>query len=124
TDTFTFAATDGAVTSTPATVTITVNSVNDAPTVIDQTPDMDEDTVLDTPIPGVLGGANDVDDDSLTAILLTDVSNGTLIFNADGSYNYTPNPNSNGTDSFTFAVTDTALTSTPATVTITVKPVN
>ena len=34
------------------------------------------------------------------------MSNGTLSFNADGSYEYTPNANYTGGDSFTYTVTD------------------
>ncbi|NEU06742.1 tandem-95 repeat protein, partial [Flavihumibacter sp. R14] len=59
-----------------------------------------------------------------TAIKVTDPANGTLVFNADGSFTYTPNANFNGTDSFTYKVSDGSLESNIATVTITVTPVN
>ncbi|NEU06697.1 hypothetical protein GZH53_00070, partial [Flavihumibacter sp. R14] len=48
----------------------------------------------------------------------------TLVFNADGSFTYTPNANFNGTDSFTYKVSDGTLESNIATVTLTVTPVN
>jgi Ca2+-binding RTX toxin-like protein len=38
--------------------------------------------------------------------LVGNVSNGTLVFNADGSFSYSPNPNFNGTDSFTYQASD------------------
>ena len=44
----------------------------------------------------------------LTYAVDTGVSNGSLVFNSDGSYDYTPNANFNGTDSFTYTVTDAA----------------
>ncbi|NEU06730.1 tandem-95 repeat protein, partial [Flavihumibacter sp. R14] len=62
--------------------------------------------------------------DAITAIKVTDPANGTLVFNADGSFTYTPNANFNGTDSFTYKVSDGSLESNIATVTITVTPVN
>jgi len=54
--------------------------------------------------PGVL--ANDTDADPLTAILESDVANGTLTLNPDGSFAYTPEPDFNGLDSFTYRATD------------------
>ena len=50
--------------------------------------------------------------------------NGSLVFNSDGSYDYTPNANFNGTDSFTYTVTDAASgESLTQTVSLTVNPV-
>jgi VCBS repeat-containing protein len=60
----------------------------------------------------------------LTFALVTDVTNGTLVFNADGSYTYTPDADYNGGDSFTYTVNDSRATSAPGTVTITVNPIN
>ncbi len=123
-DSFTFAATDGTLTSSVATVFITVHAVNDPPTVQNQTPTVDEDTPLNVPSPGVLTGANDVDGDTLTAILVSNAVHGVAVVNPDGSYRYTPNANFNGTDCFTFAATDGVSTSGFATVCVTVNPVN
>ena len=47
TDTFTYTANDASLNSNPATVTITVNSVNDAPVATDDTATTNEDTALD-----------------------------------------------------------------------------
>ncbi len=60
-DSFTYVANDGAVDSNVATVTITVDSINDAPVAVDDAYSMDEDTLLEVAVPGVLG--NDVDPD-------------------------------------------------------------
>jgi hypothetical protein len=49
-------------------------------------------------------------------------SNGTLSFNADGSFTYTPNAGFVGTDSFTYLANDSKVNSDPATVNITVNP--
>jgi hypothetical protein len=45
---------------------------------------------------------------TLTAKLLTDVSNGKLTFNSDGSFTYTPNGDFSGADTFTYQATATA----------------
>ncbi len=48
--------------------------------------------------------ANDIDPDSdpLNITLDTDVSNGNLVLNTDGSFTYTPDADWSGTDSFTY----------------------
>jgi VCBS repeat-containing protein len=56
----------------------------------------------------------------LTAILVSDVSHGTLALNADGSFTYTPAADFTGTDSFTYNANDGAADSDLVTVTITV----
>jgi VCBS repeat-containing protein len=83
-----------------------------------------EDTLLQIPAPGVLGNATDLDDDAMTAILDTDVANGSLTLNADGSFSYTPDTNFNGADSFTYHANDGTDDSNTATVSITIDAVN
>ena len=73
---------------------------------------------------GVLSNDGDLNGDSLTAVLVGDVSNGTLTLNSDGSFSYTPDADWNGTDSFTYTANDGALDSNVATVIITVDAVN
>ncbi len=72
----------------------------------------------------VLNNDTDVDGDPLTAILVTDVSNGTLVLNADGTFTYTPDPNFSGVDSFTYKANDGTAESNTVTVTLNVTPVN
>ncbi len=80
-----------------------------------------EDTPLAVATPGVL--AND-SGATLTAVLVTSVSHGTLSLGADGAFGYSPDANFAGTDSFTYEANDGSTTSAPATVTISVSPVN
>jgi VCBS repeat-containing protein len=121
-DSFTFMVNDGLADSDPATITINVLSVNDAPVAVADTYETDEDTLLDVTAPGVLENDTDADGDSLTAVLVTGVSNGSLTLNADGSFSYTPNAEFIGTDSFTYKANDGEVDSTlPTTVTITVQ---
>ncbi len=122
TDSFIYDASDGTLTD-QATVTITINAVNDTPIAADDAYATDEDTLLSVAAPGVVGDDTDVDGDTLSAVLVSGPSNGTLTLGADGSFSYDPDPDFNGVDSFTYDASDGALTDT-ATVTITVDAVN
>jgi VCBS repeat-containing protein len=118
-DAFTYNAFDAAAYSVPATVNITVTSVNDAPVAANDSYSMPQGAVLTVAAPGVLG--NDTDTDStLTAAVITGPSNGTLSLASNGSFTYTPAGTFYGTDSFTYRASDGAASSN-ATVTITVN---
>jgi len=122
TDSFTYTVTDShGATSGPATVTITVNPVNDAPVAVNDSFTVTEDGTLTN---NVLTNDSDVDGDSLTASVVSNPAHGTLTLESDGSFTYKPNENYYGTDSFSYTVSDGTATSAPAVVTITVTPVN
>ncbi|MGV0795305.1 Ig-like domain-containing protein, partial [Mycolicibacterium sp. XJ1819] len=71
TDTFTYLANDGELDGNTATVTITVNPVNDeAPIAVDDAYAVDEDGTLTVTGPGVLANDTDFDNDDLTAVLV------------------------------------------------------
>jgi len=123
-DSFTYQATDGELTSTPADVTITVTEVNHAPAASPDSYAVNEDATLSIAAPGVLGNDHDIDGDSLTAILSTGVNNGVLILDVDGSFSYTPHQDYSGTDSFTYLAYDGQSTSGVVPVSITVTPMN
>jgi VCBS repeat-containing protein len=122
--TFTYRASDGSALSNPATVTISVTTVNDAPTAADDAYSTAEDTARTVAAPGVLGNDSDPDGDPLSAVLGSGPSHGSLALNANGSFTYTPATDFNGSDSFTYRASDGTLTSGLATVTITVNAVN
>jgi VCBS repeat-containing protein len=124
TDSFTYRASDGAALSGVATVTITVMAVNDAPVATDDTFTATEDSVLNAAVPGVLANDGDADGEALTAMLVSGTSHGTLTFNANGSFGYTPAANYSGPDSFTYRVSAGGQFSAVATVTIAVNGVN
>ncbi len=118
TDSFTYAASDGWEDSLGGSVTISVASVNDAPTAVD-----DQYTVADAVLTikaslGVLANDADPDGDALTATLASEPAYGTLTFNADGSLSYVPGAAFVDGDSFTYTVSDGVATSAPATVEI------
>ena len=116
-DSFTFVVADGAIDSAPATVTITVTAVNDAPVANPLALITDEDT----PIAVALSGS-DVDGDALTFSVVSTPSRGSLS-GAVPDLTYTPDADAFGGDSFVFDVTDGSLTTT-ATITIDVQPIN
>ncbi|NLS95344.1 MAG: tandem-95 repeat protein, partial [Planctomycetaceae bacterium] len=121
TDTFTYVVNDGFGNSAAATVTITVNPVNDAPVVADDSYDVTPNVVLSVDAAsGVLANDSDADDDSLEVTLLQGPAHGTLLMNADGSFTYTPNQDYEGPDSFTYTVDDGTVDSLAATVSLTV----
>jgi hypothetical protein len=101
-----------------------VGGLNDPPGALDDEYSMSQDGTLQVIAPGVLGNDFDVDGDPLTAVLESDVSNGTLVLNEDGSFNYTPDPGFNGIDSFTYKANDGSSDSNIATVTITVESID
>lgn len=123
-DFFTYRATDGLLSSTIATVTITVTPENDPPIARDDAYTAAEDAPLTVATPGVLANDSDPDGDTLTAILATGPSHGTLALNPNGSFGYTPNADFNGIDSFTYQANDGVTNSGIATVTITVTGTN
>jgi VCBS repeat-containing protein len=124
TDTFTYKASDGTAESGVATVTITVNPVNDAPSAADDAYSTDADTALTIDAPGVLGNDSDPEGDALSAAMIAGPANGTVTMNSDGSFTYTPNAGFSGTDTFTYKASDGTAESAEATVTITVNDVN
>lgn len=119
TDTFTYRASDGVAWSNVATVTITVNPVNDPPIATIQY----VSTYEDEPRTFTAAG-NDTDGDTLTFAVVSQPSHGSVTMQSGGSFTYSPGADYNGSDSFTFKVNDGQAGSAPATVTITVSPVN
>jgi VCBS repeat-containing protein len=124
TDAFTYRASDGTLTSNPATVTITVTASNDAPTAVSDAYGTSEDTALTVAAPGVLGNDDDPDGDPLSAATGSGPNHGALTLNPNGSFTYTPTANFNGTDAFTYRASDGTATSSLTTVTLTVSAVN
>ena len=128
TDSFVYEVSDGNGGTAQATVTLTVNPVNDPPVAVDDAYTLNEDTPLTATlgVDDLLQNDSDVDGDTLT-VNTTPVSgpaNGTLVLNADGTFTYTPNADFNGTDSFVYEVSDGNGGTAQATVTLTINPVN
>ncbi|MDG2124862.1 MAG: Ig-like domain-containing protein, partial [Verrucomicrobiales bacterium] len=116
-DSFDFSASDGELSSV-ATVTITVNPVNDPPVASPQLLATNEDTATGT----ITLTATDADSDPLAYAITSPPTNGSLSGSAP-AVTYTPDQDFHGTDSFTFSAND-GTDSSSATITITVDPVN
>ena len=105
--------------------TVTFNVIIDHPPVgVSDAYTLNEDSSLSVAAPGILGNDSDPDGQPLTAQLVVGQAHGTLTFNANGSFTYTPPANYNGPDEFWYQVTDGTFVSDPVVVTLTVNPVN
>jgi gliding motility-associated-like protein len=115
------------LTSNTATITATINPINDSPIVDNETHVINEDGTASSD----LTDAGDFDVDGNLVVNTTPLSgpaNGTIIINANGTYTYTPNANFNGNDQVIVQICDDG-TPLPAicvndTIFITINPVN
>ena len=121
-DSFTFSLCDAAGCGSPATVSLTVTPVNDAP-VLGLVPDVD---MLEDGSATFSLAATDVDGDPLTFSVVTEPSDGTLtlVDAATGELTFAPPANFVGTLSFAWQVSDGSATAGPDTVEIRVAAVN
>ncbi|MGE0468789.1 MAG: cadherin domain-containing protein [Nitrospira sp.] len=122
TDSFTYTITSGGVTET-ATVTVTVNAVNDATVVTGGTSGSGNE---DTTVTGTLT-ATDADglSDGTVFNVSTAATNGMASIDpATGLWSYTPTADWNGSDSFTVTITDDVGNTTTQVISVTVTAVN
>ena len=123
-DAFTYEVCDFAGACDTATVDITVATINDPPSALDDTATVNEDAgpvTID-----VLGNDSDVEAalDPASVTVTSGPSNGSTSVNPDGSIDYTPDADFSGIDTFTYEVCDVDGACTTATVTVTVSAVN
>ena len=117
-DSFTFKAYDGSLSSKAAEVRITVNPSNDAPVAQEQSI-----IVLKNTPKTIKLNAFDPDGDNLLYTISANPVHGKLT-GKESIYSYTPENDYIGPDSFTFKVSDGKLDSNPATITIAVRESN
>jgi len=121
---------DGNGGSFVATVTVTVNGVNDAPTAVDDTGNTDEESVVT-----IDALSNDSDPDGSDVLSVTDLdttgTTGQVVDNGDGTFDYDPDGQfedlavgESATDSFDYTISDGNGESDTAAVTVTVNGVN
>jgi VCBS repeat-containing protein len=116
-DSFTYVANDGQADSNSATVTITVNAINDPPVAVDDA----ASTPFETPVTiDVLANDVDVDGDSLTVNTFDATSANGGAVSCTTTCAYTPPAGFSGDDMFTYDATDGSLVSNRATVTVSV----
>jgi len=121
TDSFTYVVHDGWEASSPASATIAVAAVDDAPLAADDAYEAAAgETLTVAASQGVLANDGDADGDVLTAVLASAPVYGSLTLNTDGSFSYVSPSTLVASDSFSYTVTAGGETSAPATVVITV----
>lgn len=118
-DGFSYTITDG-IGSSSATVSITINQVNDPPVAVDDSAVTDEDVSV---LIDVLENDSDVDNDQLTISAITQPANGTTVILESG-IQYEPSQDFSGQDSFTYTVSDGNGGQDTATVSVTVNQVD
>lgn len=118
TDSFTYRVNDGSQDSVKATVTLTIQGVNDAPVALPQSVTVTEDVRK----PILLQG-NDVDGDRLIYSVTVPPVLGTLS-GVPPNLTYTPRTNVFGSDRFSFRVQDGSTNASEATVSVKIDPVN
>ncbi len=119
-DSFTYSISDGNGGTDTATVNVTILPPNAAPTAVDDTSGVDEDS-SSTFDPMV--NDSDVESDPFSITGVTQGSSGTVAYTAT-DVTYTPNADFSGTDTFTYTIDDTVGGPATATVTMTVNPLN
>ena len=97
---------------------VSLSEANQAPVATDNNYSIEADGVLTVGASGILADDTDANGDVLSAVLVSDVSDGVLSLSNDGSFTYAPNEGYYGNDSFTYRASDGEETSNLATVTI------
>lgn len=121
-DSFTYTVDDGSGGTDVATVSLTVNSVDDPPVARSDSYDVVEDETLTVDAPGVLANDSDADGDALSAELVTPPATGTFSLSPDGGFTWTPPASSTTADSFTYRAVGAGAASSPVVVTLTIRP--
>jgi len=117
TDSFTYTICDSSGDCSTATITITVTSENDIPKAINDVYTTNENISYSGKVQtnDILSG-----DGGNVWSLVNSSSSGTLVFNSDGTFTYTPDNNFSGTDFFTYQLCDVDGDCSTATVNFTV----
>ncbi|EME67601.1 outer membrane adhesin-like protein, partial [Paramagnetospirillum caucaseum] len=106
------------------TVTINLAAVNDAPVAADKVATTTEDTALTISAASLMGGAHDIEGDSLTLLSVGNAIGGTASRNTAGDVVFMPAVNRNGEASFCYTITDGKGGVDTRTVTVAIAPVN
>lgn len=119
-DSFTFKASDGSLVSNIATVTITVNPLNDSPIAINDVASITKNTMLNLLTTTLLNNDIDVDADTLLVTSVENALNGTVAI-VGSNITFLPSSNFVGLGSFTYTISDGSLTAT-GTVRVVIYP--
>jgi hypothetical protein len=118
-ETIEFRVQDGAADALPATLTVRIAPVNDAPVAEAFALSLDEDTQVD-----VVAVTRDVDSEDVSIFILLPPAHGSIVDGvAPGQWTYVPAPDYFGPDQFSYTIDDGRLTAAPAIVTLDVVAV-
>ena len=120
-DSFQYVITDANGQTSTATVSITVEAVNDAPVAIDDVVSAQEDVLLENI--NVLDNDTDSDGNPLTVTNAVSAAGGVVTINADGTLSYQAPANFTGPDTINYTIDDGAGGTSTAVVNIDVAPV-
>ncbi|RPI62961.1 MAG: hypothetical protein EHM48_03225, partial [Planctomycetaceae bacterium] len=96
-------------------------TVSQAPLANDDSYSVALNGTLTASVPGVVANDIDLQGGTITATKMSDPSHGSVTFNSNGSFTYTPTSNYYGPDSFTYRLSDGTNTGNTATVNISVR---
>ncbi|MEM7365463.1 MAG: Ig-like domain-containing protein [Pseudomonadota bacterium] len=117
---FDYVANDAASGTVSASMVITVNAVDDPPSVTGPDFTTGEDLSYNGSVLMTDADAGDTPEATLGAA----PANGLVVVNTDGTYSYTPNADFSGSDSFSIVATDDAGLTDAVVINVTVTPVN
>lgn len=121
-DSFDYVVSDGDGGTATASVSVTVNPINDAPVAVDDNVTTPEETAVTVP---VLANDSDPDvGDTLTVIALDAAINGVATLNSDQTVSYLPNAEFNGVENLAYTISDSQGITETAVLVIAVEFVN
>lgn len=123
---FTYWVSDGNGGLSPATVSLEIHPVNDAPVVVGESIETDEDTILLIEQATLLANDTDVDNPhaDLTIFSVRDGQHGTVELTANGQLRFVPEKDFYGTATFFYTVSDGSGGYTEAVASVNLAPVN
>lgn len=118
-DSFQYRVVDGAVSTDPVTVSLTITPVNDPPTAGDDRVQLPFASPFVLAAPGIRANDSDPEGDPTQIHVLTQPAVGSVTVNADGSFSYSFSEDLVGSVTFTYRLSDAGGPGNTATVTLT-----
>lgn len=121
TDTFTYGVCDNGNLCDEASVTITINALNDAPAIGSETSEVNEDETLTQ---NLATNDSDAENDAISYALIQAPTNGVASISSTGIFTYTPATNFWGVDTVTYEACDALNACSQGVLTISILSVN